>query len=394
MNRFAYRIFGWLGACMRVFPRRNKALFFMIHECHFRGNLRYLYEECGRSDPTIKRVVLSKKALLKTKHDGLFGVLERVLRSMIFAVRVNYHLATSSYILLNDNFLPLAYLKFPKEVRLVQLWHGAGAFKRFGLVVEKDPLVRELVAKGNARVDYMPVTAESLKPIYAEAMGIPKERICADGIPLLDFYYEPARQKVAKEHVLRKYPQLTGKKVVFYAPTLRKSQEENDAIPKHFDAERLLRELPGEVALLVRFHPNVRPSCIPWEGANIIDATNYPDVKELLVSADMLITDYSSVAVEYSLLNRPLYFYMYDYPKDGVWDENAVRYDRGMYLDASAFPGGYAVTMEELTEMCGNEACGLENARYFYEHNFDCAEAPGYSERIWRKIRTEMVANG
>ncbi len=388
MKKLAYWFFGFVGTCMRVFPRKNKALFFMVHDCHFRGNLRYMYETCRNGEPMMERRVLSKRAILQPKSRGILAVFERVVRALNFVICVNYHFATSKYIFLNDNFLPLAYLKLPEDVVLVQLWHGAGAFKRFGLVTEPDECVRELVSRGNARVDYMPVTARNLIPIYAEAMGIPKEHIHADGIPLLDFYFDEHRRSAARARVLRRYPELTGKRIIFYAPTLRTTIEENNAIPYRMDADRLLHENPGS-ALIVRFHPVVQPQQLPWQDAAIVNVTEYPDVKELLVTADVLITDYSSVAVEYSLLRRPLYFYMYDNPKSGIVQKGMVNYDRGMYLDAKEFPSGYAETMDELCGMCADENAGLANAEFFWKHNFDCPMENGYSKRIWRNIQTK-----
>lgn len=387
MKRLPYRVFGWIGACMKVFPRKEKALFFMVHDCRFRGNLRYVYEECKRSYPTLERVVLSKKAMLTPRRDGFVGVAERLFRNIWFALRVNYHLATSTYVFLNDNFLPLAYLHFPRKVKLVQLWHGAGAFKRFGLITETDKMVCQLVKQGNARVDYLPVTASFLRGIYRDAMGVAEEHIYADGIPLMDFYRSEALQKKAKERVYGAFPQLRGKRCVLYAPTLRRTQEENDAIPMQFDAIRLIEAMGEDTMLLVRFHPTVQPRNIEWKHERILLATDYPDVKELLVVSDMLITDYSSVAVEYSLLNRPILFYMYDAPdRNGVAKTEGFAYDRGVYLETDKFPGGYARTMDELISACRDMEGGMANARHFYTHNFDCTEAPGYSGRMLSKL--------
>lgn len=362
----------------------------MVHDCRFRGNLRYVYEECKRSYPTLERVVLSKKAMLTPRRDGFAGGAERLFRNIIFVLRVNYHLATSTYIFLNDNFLPLAYLHFPEKVKLVQLWHGAGAFKRFGLITETDEIVCQLVEKGNARVDYLPVTATFLKGIYRDAMGVAEEHIFADGIPLMDFYRSESRKKKAKERVYRAFPQLRGKKCVLYAPTLRRTQEENDAIATRFDATRFVEILGEDAILLVRFHPNVQPRNTAWKHDRILLVTDYPDVKELLVVSDMLITDYSSVAVEYSLLNKPILFYMYDMPnRNGVAKTEDFAYDRGVYLEADNFPGGYARTMDELISACRDAEGGMANARYFYTHNFDCIEASGYSKRMLSKLIPE-----
>lgn len=53
-----------------------------------------------------------------------------------FFIVLPYHMATAAYIFLNDNFLPLGYCFPSHKTKIVQLWHGAGAFKKFGLSTE------------------------------------------------------------------------------------------------------------------------------------------------------------------------------------------------------------------------------------------------------------------
>lgn len=43
----------------------------------------------------------------------------------------SYRLATAQYVFLNDNFMPLAYIKLSPQTKVVQLWHAEGVFKRF-----------------------------------------------------------------------------------------------------------------------------------------------------------------------------------------------------------------------------------------------------------------------
>lgn len=107
-----------------------------------------------------------------------------------------------------------------------------------------------------------------------------------------------------------------GKKVLLYAPTYRKSG--NFDLP--FDPEKLLNKLNSkkndEWILVVKLHYLNKLSN---SGSNIIDCTSYPVVNDILAISDMLITDYSSLFFDYSILDKPTLFYQYDkmsYEKD------------------------------------------------------------------------------
>ena len=103
--------------------------------------------------------------------------------------------------------------------------------------------------------------------------------------------------------------------VVLYAPTFRKEgylQVYNINTTKIIDAIR--DKMERYCTILIRLHPN-----IIWYGKpefnyskNVIDVTDFPDIQELLVASDMLITDYSSTMFDFMLLKRPIFIYAKD----------------------------------------------------------------------------------
>ncbi len=293
----------------------------MVHNSNFKDNLKFIYEEMKRRDSSFRFIIISKKDLFYCKSVNPFiKILKKLQGTLSFYIVVNYHFATSEYICLNDNFLPLAFMKFKSDAKLIQLWHGVGAFKKFGLSTENDPLVRSLVSKGNQQLDYLFVSSVNNIPAYEQAMGISNEHIYATGIPVTDYYYQEQNRQKAWERVLRRYPMVSEKKIILYVPTFRKSEGENNSILEKFDADYLLGELGKEYIILVRMHPQIQPSTKKIT-AGYIDVTDYDDVKELYIVSDLLITDYSSAVVEYALLNKPMIFYAYD----------LEQYDRGFY---------------------------------------------------------------
>lgn len=333
----------------RICPvKKKKVVLFMIHNSKFRGSLKFIHDEMKKRDSEFEFVIVSKKQLFSASGKGVSKVLSLCKAGLYFYFVLNYHLATAEYIFLNDNFQPLAYMNVSKKAKVVQVWHGVGAFKRFGLSTEADPVIRECTSKGNQKVTHLFVSSKQVIPYYAEAMGMAEDRIYADGIPVTDYYFDETKKQDGKENVYQKYPELRGKKVILYTPTFRESNEENKALMSYFDYKEIKKRLGEEWAVLVRLHPQIHKE-ISIEEKDCYDVTDYPDIKELYVVADVLVNDYSSTVVEYALLGKPIILYAYDLEK----------YDRGFYRDYRANAAGViAHSQKELIEalegICGD----------------------------------------
>lgn len=273
-----------------------------------------------------------------------------------------YHLATSRYVFLDNAFLPMAYLHFPEQTKIVQLWHGTGTIKKFGQDVNTGAL-KKLEYRANQRITHLIVNSEAVKKEYAGAFGIPEERIFVLGLPRTDLLVQPSFLEEKREQFFREYENLRGKRCILYAPTFR--DDEVDCPQIHLELSRLSAELSGDDVFLIRLHPHVadRVHTVLEEGKwdNIINVSGYQAVTTLLAAADVLVTDYSSIVFEYCLRDMPMVFYAYDlekFEKDG----------RSFYRDYKQFVPGPVVTdqaelMKELEH--GSTA---ENARFVREN--------------------------
>ena len=354
MKKIGYWLFGILFHMFRLFPvKKKKVLLFMVHDCKFQGNIRYIYEEMKKRELGYRFIKVSKKELFAAEGNRYRKLLKIISGSLYFFLVLNYHLATAEYILLNDNFLPLAYMHPSKKTKIIQLWHGAGAFKRFGLSTEKDAVVRNCVEKGNQNITHLFVSSDNVIPYYKEALAIEEENIYATGVPMTDFYFDEQKKKQALDEFYRKYPQLKEKKILLYTPTFRKTPEENMQILKKFDAQKIIEALGEEWAILIRLHPQIH-SIMPKLPKNCYDVTEYPDIKGLFLASDVLVNDYSSTVVEYVLLEKPIILFAYD----------LEQYDRGFYGSyKEEAPGVIVDTPEKLIEavhMLPQQACVYE----------------------------------
>lgn len=285
-----------------------------------------------------------------------------------------FYMATSSYIFLNDNFMPMAYMKMAPETTVVQLWHGMGSFKKFGGSTELEPALLQELEKVNKNVTHILASSEHIRKNYAEAFCVPEGKVLAIGCPQADYYFRKHDIQKIRDRLDKKFPQMWGKKLVLYAPTFRDDPERDRELLSHFDFARFERECGEEYCLAVRLHPQIQSSEVPKQVPNL---TGYPDVRQLLLVTDVLIADYSSIAVEYSLLEKPILLYAFD--KEWYLDQ-----DRGFYYDyESTAPGPILETMEELCACISRKGWEIEKGKAFARlHNdyFDSQSARRVAE--------------
>jgi CDP-ribitol ribitolphosphotransferase len=291
-------------------------------------------------------------------------------------LRAVYLLATSDIVLIDDYFGLLGGLDLSPETKIIQLWHAGSGFKSIGY--------SRLGACGSPgrvgahrKYTYAITGSKSLIPVYAEAFGIEESAVVATGLPRIDTFLNKERtQKVAADF-FEQYPNLKGKRIILFAPTFRGRGIED----AYYDYSRIdfarLYEMCGETSVvLFRMHYFVTvPVPIPPGHADrLLDFESFPETNDLLHVADVLITDYSSVIYEFSLLNKPMLFYAYD--KDTYSAVHGFHCD----YDATA-PGKVCTTFDELIKALENEDSDMSKLEAFRRENFDYLDT-GSADRV------------
>jgi CDP-glycerol glycerophosphotransferase (TagB/SpsB family) len=100
-----------------------------------------------------------------------------------------------------------------------------------------------------------------------------------------------------------------GKTVVLYAPTWR---DDRPGKVDHLDVASFSRELGPDFVILIRGHSRTMQPGIDVRATGVVDVTGYPDISELFLVADALVTDYSSVMFDFTVTGKPLYFFAPD----------------------------------------------------------------------------------
>jgi CDP-glycerol glycerophosphotransferase len=199
---------------------------------------------------------------------------------------------------------------------VVQTWHGIG-FKRVGFDIEQVQFANRAYL-ANLELEapnwtFLTSPNSFCTPILHRAFRYEGE-ICEIGSPRNDLLISGDRDAIAKQ-VRAAVGLPADKKIVLYAPTWRDNEYHGPGMYKfnlRLDVAKFPAELREEYVLLVRRHSNTVDDLLGWGSDFIWDVANYPDTRELLAAADVLITDYSTIALDFSNTGRPILFYAYD----------------------------------------------------------------------------------
>lgn len=277
-------------------------------------------------------------------------------------------LTTAKYIFLDDYYGLISSMKVREGQKLVQLWHGAGAYKKFGYSRLKTGDSLRSVHSGYRKYTNVTVTSEFIRPCYKEAFDVPLENVKATGIPRADMFFDKEKMALAKEKVVREYPEISGKKLVLIAPTYRgdKVEEANYGF-EELGLSKLQESLGDEYKIMVRWHPalstNINSGRVDFTLPDgVLDGCSYKDVNELLAATDILVTDYSSIIFEYLLVNKPIVFFAYDL-------DDYIN-NRGLYFDFDQYVyGKVAKNKEELARFIKEEDM-VEDKREAFREKF------------------------
>ncbi|MDR0946032.1 MAG: CDP-glycerol glycerophosphotransferase family protein [Bifidobacteriaceae bacterium] len=299
-NRWLHYILGY-----KFWSRRpvdpHQVAFLSDSRAGFSGNFEFLKAELERQDPAAKIVGIFRPGLAA----------HRPWRDLIALPKV---MATSRIILVDD-FYPLIYpIEIRPESELIQVWHAVGAFKRVGwsrLGLPGGPVPGGLTHKNYT---WATCSAEAIRADYAEAYGIDVSKVLALGVPRTDVFFDQALIRERADAVRAEYGIAPGQKIVLFAPTFRGHGQRTAHYPDDWvDWDRLADQLGDGWRVLVKMHPFCKPlDELRPDVQKVTDVTRVREINDLLMAADVLVTDYSSTIFEYAMLRRPMVFFVPD----------------------------------------------------------------------------------
>lgn len=377
MKKVFYFIYAVIFNIFSILPlKKNKVVFLSPHNENFNDSLGAVMEEVIRRDEF--RVVLISGRDLKFETSNVKKIFSSIGKAISFFTVKAYHLATAHYIFLNDNFMPMGMLRFKENAVITQLWHAEGVFKKFGLDIEQPDDVRELEKKGNAKLTYVVCSSEEVAPIYANAFGVSDYKVLPLGSARLDWFSEEINTDRLRADFDKKYPMCKGKQLALYAPTFRDNTADDERILDNFDVASFNERFGDKYALLIRLHPQVHSNVRIPDGA--VDVCDYENVTELMRLCDFLITDYSSICMDFAIQDKPVYFYAFDLDR--------YERDRSFYFDYESYvPGPVAKDFQTLLNLINSTVSETYRKRR-YDFNYSNFGTPDgkAAERIVDRI--------
>ena len=285
-----------------------------------------------------------------------------------------YYMVRNKYWIKNCK-MPSYILKKENQV-YVQTWHGT-PLKRLAHDIDigdDKTFYRTKVTKKEMtksydtdvkRYNYFISPNKFSTEKFISAFRVNESKIIETGYPRNDYLSNITENEVLDLKI--KYNIPLEKKVILYAPTWRDNSFNNKGYIFNLEVDFYYwkKRLGEEYIVLFKPHYLITNKYNNDDFNGFLYSVNEAeDINELYVISDILVTDYSSVFFDYAILNRPIYFYMYDL-KD--YEENL----RGFYLDINKELPGEVITNEEklLTLIKDNKKYYNENKTKITEFN-------------------------
>ena len=349
-------------------PRREQVLFDGYGPGRYGDDARALHEELVSRD-TGWDVVWSMK-------DGQAAVPQGV-RSVARHSREWYEALARSRFVVAADYRSVHDLDSPSEQTVLQTWHGtpitavglddARAITRLGRAWESR--VRREASQWHYLLSAGPASTATL----ARAFDYDGE-VIESGLPRNDRLMAPNRDETTGA-IRRSLGIAEDRTVVLYAPTYRPDQmvtPDRYRLDLRLDLDEAREALGDDYVLLLRAHPKVVDEVPAADGDFAVDVSQYADAGDLLQVADVLVTDYSSLMVDFATTGRPMIFFTYDLD----YYRNHLR---DLYIDPGRLPGPSVTTTAEMLAAVA-EAAGtrrrFDAAYRVFQHEY-CVSMDG-----------------
>jgi CDP-glycerol glycerophosphotransferase len=312
---------------------------------NYTGNPRCIYEEMVKRGLDKKYRCYYVFNDISTKLPGSVTKIKRTRLKYFFILGI-------ARILISDTRQP-TYIRKRKGFTYIQTWHGT-PLKKLALDMESLNMggqtnlekYRSDFVHDSRAWDYLISQNSYSTEIFRRAFAFDKTML-EIGYPRNDILFHSNNPESILK-LKRKMGLPTDKKILLYAPTWRDNEFYDKGAYKFtraMDFDLLREKLGDEYVCIVKYHYLVKEK-LDWSAYEgfVYKFDMCEDIAELYLVSDMLITDYSSVMFDYSILKRPMFFFAYDLEE---YKDNL----RGFYFDfLEEAPGPITKTTEDLVD--------------------------------------------
>ena len=320
-----------LSLCTHPLPLQRKIVFNSFHGRGFCDDPKYIYLEFEKKKLPIKYIWLVNDLNVDMPH--------QIKKVKINSWLAYYHYLTAKIWIDNEK----SNIKPPKRKGqfYLQTWHGSFGIKKVEQAIE-DRLSQDYVKaakKDSSKTDLMYSNHQFQINLFKTSFWY-NGKVIHSGLPRLSIILHPNNQ--VKEKIYKEFNIPKNKKILLYAPTFRKN---NSLVPYLWDYHLILSEMrkkfKEDFVLLIRLHPNISLNKIPYSfNKDIIDATQYPDMDELMSIAQIMITDFSGTLIDMAIVHKPVFIFAKDFFE-------YINNDRGQSFPPEELPFSIATTEQE-----------------------------------------------
>ncbi len=332
LKRFLKKAHAWYYTHIRG-VKKNRVLFVSFNGKSYSDNPKVVSEALHKECPEAQIVWLFTDPKKKKE------IVPAYVKTVNIKSASAYYKALYTSRVLVTNFLLPKVQKRDNQM-FIQTWHGDRAFKKVLL----DATHSHVNEQEEGYCDLAIAGSDYGERQYRSAFAY-KGEVIKVGTPRDDAFINPDKEKIAS--IRRSLGIKDGCRILLYAPTLR-DKARDDGVKQDLqsiDLQRTLEALERKYACewicFVRAHPGVIGLNGVESSEKMKDVSSYEDMSDLLLIADLLITDYSSSAGDFALLERPLILFHSDI-------EDYSTNTRALYFDVAESPYYRAHTQDEL----------------------------------------------
>ncbi len=348
---------------IKIFPIKfNRVLLLNELSYNYAGNPKAVTEFLLEKYPNTFEIIYALNH--PDKYEGLRrrGVKVIKFNSLVYF----YYLMTCRVFLTNSGGYSYVPLRMDKQF-VINTHHGGGALKKMGVdMFEDTETFREDLKLSVSNTTLSLSTSRRMSEAFSESCLEPIEIMWEIGMPRNDMLIhlnQDSRASIRSK--LRLHP---NDKLVLFAPTYRKIEDSyfNDSIAVSYgiDEKRVCMALGkrfgGKWKFAIRYHPCV-VNHDQFDLHNMIDLTDYEDIQELLIAADVLINDFSSTMWDFMLTGKPCFVFAVDF----------YHYleTTGSYVPPDEWPYSIATTNEILEQniLAFDEDAYRKRCKAYYE---------------------------
>lgn len=238
-----------------------------------------------------------------------------------------------------------AWINIKANQVLVNTWHGGGAYKKVGNTkneIKNSYYNENVINIEQKETSYFVSSSKRFSDVIGIDLKISPEKFLNFGMARNDIFFNQNEKETAIEKVRNFYNIDNNTGIILFAPTYRGKVRNAEDVTHQLDISKVVecasKKFARKFIFLYRAH-HFTNSTVSANN-NIIDASKYIEMQELLCTADVFITDYSSSIWDYSFTNKPGFLF--------VPDLDNYNNERGLHTPVDTWPFEYAKTNEEL----------------------------------------------